>query len=115
MSGMHVQGGHLIADEKEHIRQSIRDILITPVGSRLMRRTYGSLLPDLIDYPSNPAYRLRLIAASIMAIIRWEPRVSVQSAAVTVALSGEVSIDMLAVRRSGPRTPQTINLSIPIR
>lgn len=28
----------------EHIQQSIRDILVTPIGSRVMRRKYGSAL-----------------------------------------------------------------------
>lgn len=30
-----------------HLRQSIRDILGTPLGSRVMRRDYGSELPAL--------------------------------------------------------------------
>uniref|UniRef100_UPI0026076D20 ATPase domain-containing protein n=1 Tax=uncultured Sphingobium sp. TaxID=316087 RepID=UPI0026076D20 len=32
----------------------VRDILTTPIGSRLMRRDYGSLIPELIDQPANP-------------------------------------------------------------
>ena len=46
--GMNSQTGLSIA-EVEHIRQSVRDILVTPVGSRVMRREYGSLLSALID------------------------------------------------------------------
>ena len=34
-----------------HLAQSIADVLTTPIGSRVMRREYGSLLPDLIDDP----------------------------------------------------------------
>ena len=38
-----------------HLRQSIGDILSTPIGSRVMRREYGSLVPALIDKPKpNP-------------------------------------------------------------
>jgi phage baseplate assembly protein W len=40
--GMNSQTG-LSISEVEHIRQSVRDILVTPVGSRVMRREYGSL------------------------------------------------------------------------
>lgn len=42
----------------EHLKQSIADILTTPLGSRLERRTYGSLLLGLIDAPDNAATRL---------------------------------------------------------
>ena len=44
--GMNSQTG-LSISEVEHIRQSVRDILVTPVGSRVMRREYGSLLSAL--------------------------------------------------------------------
>ena len=58
------------------ISQSITDILTTRIGTRVMRREYGSLLPELVDQPFNDATRLRVYAASVMAIMRWEPRVS---------------------------------------
>ncbi|MBI2306097.1 MAG: GPW/gp25 family protein [Rhodocyclales bacterium] len=102
-------------DEVEHIRQSVRDILTTPIGSRVMRREYGSLLPDLIDHPGNPANRLRLMSATVMAIIRWEPRVSVRSARIGIGMDGAVTVDMEAVRRGGQRTGGQINLSVPLR
>ncbi|EDJ4804012.1 baseplate assembly protein, partial [Salmonella enterica] len=41
--GMNRNTGLAISDS-EHIGQSMRDILLTPVGSRVMRREYGSLL-----------------------------------------------------------------------
>ncbi|MET1433167.1 GPW/gp25 family protein, partial [Yersinia enterocolitica] len=72
--GMNRHAGQTITDS-DHISQSIADILITPVGSRVMRRTYGSLLSELIDQPQNPALRLQIMAASYSAILRWEPRV----------------------------------------
>ena len=34
-----------------HLRQSIRDILTTPIGSRVMRWEYGSRLFRLVDAP----------------------------------------------------------------
>ncbi|MFN3399181.1 MAG: GPW/gp25 family protein, partial [Ferrovibrio sp.] len=59
----------------DHIRQSIADILSTPIGSRVGRRDYGSLLPDLLDQPMNPANILRIYAAAAVAITRHENRV----------------------------------------
>lgn len=63
----------------EHLMQSIADILITPIGSRVMRREYGSLVPELIDQPDNGFTQIRLYAAVSSALMRWEPRIRVQS------------------------------------
>jgi len=57
-----------------HVVQSIRDILTTPVGSRVMRREYGSELPLLVDRPMTQRVILAVYAATALAIARWEPR-----------------------------------------
>ncbi|WP_263143993.1 GPW/gp25 family protein [Pseudomonas sp. RIT-PI-AD] len=62
--------------EREHLSQSVADILTTPIGSRVMRREYGAHLFELIDAPFNPYTALLAKAASLMAINRWEPRLS---------------------------------------
>jgi len=62
-------------DGLEHIRQSVLDILSTPVGTRAGRREYGSLLPELIDQPMTPANILRVYAASAVAVSRNEDRI----------------------------------------
>ena len=64
-------------DAVAHLRQSIGDILSTPIGSRVMRREYGSLVPALIDKPDNLATQTRFFAAAASALMRWEPRVKV--------------------------------------
>ena len=61
-------------DALAHLRQSIGDILATPIGSRVMRREYGSLVPELIDHPDNIATQVRVYAAVASALMRWEPR-----------------------------------------
>lgn len=101
--------------EEDHIRQSIRDILTTPVGSRVMRRAYGSLLPELIDQPANPANRLRLMNATVMAIIKWEARVAVASVTLDSTYDGAATIALEATRRTGQRAGQRINISVPLQ
>ena len=64
-------------DAVAHLRQSIGDILSTPIGSRVMRREYGSLVPALIDKPDNLATQTRFFAAATSALMRWEPRLKV--------------------------------------
>ncbi len=98
-------------DEDAHIRQSVRDILTTPVGSRIERRDYGSLLPDLIDHPGNAANRLRLSAATIMAILRWEPRLRPTSTGITLGIDGKVEIELNAVKRTGPAAGQSMSIT----
>ncbi len=81
MSGMDRNTGKRI-DGVAHIAQSIADILTTPIGSRVMRRHYGSRLFELIDAPLNAATRQLIAAASAGAIARWEPRVKLSRIAV---------------------------------
>ena len=52
MIGMSRETGTAL-DGNAHLAQSIGDILSTPLGARVMRRDYGSDLPDLIDRPLN--------------------------------------------------------------
>jgi|AntDeeMetagen192_2_1112575.scaffolds.fasta_scaffold02918_6 hypothetical protein len=97
MAGMSRHTGKRL-DELAHIRQSVADILTTPIGSRVMRREYGSRLPELIDQPLTGATLLRAYAATTDAIIRWEPRIKVRAitrlvhtdrpGAVTLGLNG---------------------------
>ena len=84
-----------------HLRQSIRDILTTPVGSRVMRRTYGSRLFELIDAPVNRQTIADICSAVADALGRWEPRIkldgvhvrSVENGAIMFDLSGTVTTD----------------------
>ena len=75
MLGMNAATGRPLSG-LAHIRQSIADILTTPIGSRLMRRRYGSEVPELMDQPLNNATVLRIYAATAYAIRLWEPRIS---------------------------------------
>lgn len=93
MIGLGNQDGRQIAGVN-HLRQSIRDILTTPIGSRVMRRDYGSRLFDLIDRPYSPSVQLEIIAASIEAISTWEPRVEVESVTLQSFAPGHIVIDM---------------------
>lgn len=64
-------------DGLDHLRQSVRDILITPIGSRVMRRDYGSGLADLIDQNLTPLTLAQIYAATVDALRKWEPRLRV--------------------------------------
>lgn len=78
MSGMNAATGRQLS-VIDHIKQSIREILTTPIGARIERREFGSLLPELIDQPQSIALTMQLRAAVVMALTQWEPRIRMMS------------------------------------
>ncbi|MCG5240094.1 GPW/gp25 family protein [Azospirillum doebereinerae] len=80
-----------------HLRQSIRDILTTRVGTRVARRAYGSELPALVDAPMNPALAVDLYAATAKALARWEPRIRLHRIAIASAAPGRVALQLVAL------------------
>lgn len=91
MRGTSRHTGRLIS-ESERLSQSVADILTTPLGSRVMRGDYGSLLFDLVDQPANAAGLQRLRAATVDALKKWEPALAVSRVDVSRADSGEFII-----------------------
>ena len=79
----------------EHLRQSIRDILTTPIGSRVMRRDYGSRLYRLVDAPITRETLVDLYAASAEALATWEPRIEVEEVRATSVEPGRVVLSLL--------------------
>lgn len=76
----------------DHLRQSIADILSTPIGSRVMRREYGSELFRLVDRPATSGFFVQLYAATVEALSTWEPRIKVTSVLAEHESSGHVSL-----------------------
>ena len=99
----------------DHLHQSVADILTTALGSRVMRRDYGSLLPELIDHPDNPATQVRLFAAIAGALMRWEPRLRLRQLHCTRSAPGRavVTLDGLYLTPA-TRQPQPLRLSVPL-
>ena len=83
----------------DHLIQSIDDRLTTPVGTRIARRDYGSLVPEQLDQPNNALGRLRVIAAAALTLMT-EPRARVRR--ITLAAGPEAHSVVLTV--TGTRT-----------
>ena len=112
MIGMDARTGRRL-DGLEHLRQSIRDILTTPIGARVARRDYGSHLPDLIDQPMNAVGRMRLKAATALALMRWEPRLRLTSVTIQPAgPAGAYALVLDGIRLDMPVATDT-RLSLP--
>lgn len=98
--GMSQSNGKAITDT-DHLRQSVRDILLTPQGSRIARREYGSLLSTLIDRPQNPALRLQIMSAVYVALSRWEPRLTLDSITISSNFDGSMVVELTGQRNNG--------------
>jgi phage baseplate assembly protein W len=81
----------------DHLRQSIRDILTTPLGTRVMRRNYGSRLFDLVDAPMTPGRVADIVAGVAEALAAWEPRLILKTVLVQLAAAGRFSLDLIVV------------------
>ena len=77
-----------------HLEQSISDILSTPIGTRVMRREYGSKLPELLDRPMNGELTVDIFAATADAISKWEPRFKLKRIQVTEAGAGRFVLSL---------------------
>ena len=100
-----------IEKETNQISQAIQDILTTPIGSRVMRRTYGSLLPIMIDAPFNEITRLQLYAATATALIQWENRINLELISIDILDQGKFILDLKVVVVD---SNQNESLSIPL-
>lgn len=112
MTGMNRNTGTAL-DGVEHIRQSGADILTTPIGSRVMRRDYGSLLPELIDQPLTGATALRAYSATVVALMRWEPRIRVQQITRQVSTDRPGRLDLVIDGRRVD-TGESVTMTVPL-
>ena len=113
MSGMNARTGRAM-DSLAHIQQSVADILTTPIGSRVMRREYGSLLPELIDQPLNGPTALRAYAATVMALMKWEPRIRVQQVTRQVSTQRPGRFDLI-ITAQRVDNGERVSLAVPLR
>lgn len=92
-SNMNVNTGKTIS-EITHIKQSIANILSTPIGSRVMRRDYGSRLFERIDQPINGELIAEIYSDIVEAISTWEPRFEVEQVTLQSIDKGKIVIDL---------------------
>lgn len=74
-----VRGQLVLVSGSEDIEQSIRIILSTRPGERVMRPTFGCNVQDLLFEPQSAATASRLQESVYEALVMWEPRIEVLS------------------------------------
>lgn len=97
--------------EIEHIKQSLADLISTPIGSRLMRRRYGTKLANLLDQPTSEALFLKCYSTIYTAILLWEPRVEISRLYVSEVNQGKTVLNLEGtIVQSG----ESLNMNIPL-
>lgn len=97
MAGMHVESGTDLGGFP-HVVQSIRDILTTPIGTRVMRRDYGSAVPAMLDRPLNALTIVDASVAIAEALERWEPRFRLELVTIDrAAVDGNLAISLKGI------------------
>lgn len=115
MMGMDVATGAVLSGDA-YRRQTVADILLTPLGSRVMRRDYGSLLLELIDQPWNGATRQRLYAATAVALMRWARWLRLRRVVITPSVEPGVFELALEYERTDLPAPNAlVRQSIPLQ
>ncbi|SRR6266496_517640 len=82
--GVAPDGGNATVMYEEDIRQSLRIILGTDQGERLMRPDFGAGLRSFVFGAINATTLQRVKSRVQEALIKWEPRIDVLQIKVTV-------------------------------
>lgn len=91
-----------MVSDNEDIRQSIRLILDTEPGERVMRPDFGAGLRGLVFEPINVSLVSLVQHRVEQALNQWEPRINVQSVTVSAdeAASGRLKVEVDYVVRA---------------
>ena len=110
MNGMDENTGALIGGE-EHLRQSIKRIIMTPLGEYPLQPEFGSRVPYLVDKPMTDETILQINVAIVEALYRWEERI--ESIEVMLdpsdAANGELAFTLKCVYQGQVVTLEAIN------
>ncbi len=105
------RGALSYSDGAEKVRQSIRLILQTEPGERVMRPSFGCGLTQFLMLPNSVATRALIQAEVSRAIDVWEPRVEVR--AVTVDTGDDPSLVIITIGYEHKTTGRTDAVVLP--
>lgn len=110
MAGLNAKIGEWIGDF-DHLVQSVNKILTTRVGTRVMRREFGSDVPSLLDAPGNEMTIVDTTMAVAIALDRWEPRFELQYVNLSGGSAGIFEFDVNGIYRANA-APVTIPVQL---
>ena len=85
-------GSLRFAEGQPHVEQSLKVLLLTSLGERVMRPDLGCHAPRLVFAPGSVQH-LRLLETSVREAVRdWEPRVELEDVQAEVSQDSENSV-----------------------
>lgn len=109
-------GVKAVSDEEEQIRQAIRIVIRTNLGSRVMRPTYGADVERYVFAPRTDQVCFQLAFDVERALLLHEPRIIVDEVVATPAGEAEDRIDVsIDYRIDRHRRPSSLVLPFYLR
>jgi phage baseplate assembly protein W len=105
-------GGVQAQSDNDKLRANVVHIILTNIGERVMRRSYGAGLRQLVQDPNNQVLWTIIQHQIGKSVGLLEPRVLLQK--LTVSQSGDLATVMINVRYVVRRTQAVQSLSIPV-
>jgi hypothetical protein len=98
---------------EDNVRESIRLILMTEPGERLMREEFGCGLRRFLFEPNTPATRELIRRRIVQALGRWEPRIRVEDVTVEPdAADARLAAVTIQFRLVATQAPGRLGLSV---
>lgn len=101
-------------DGDQALAEAVRTVLFTPVGTRVMRRDFGSLLLELIDQPQNQETVVSLYGATALALMRWLPVFRLAKVVLEHLAPGRAQLLLEGADRSSPAPNALIRIAVPL-
>lgn len=73
--GLNTSGMIALSEYEQNIEESIRIIIGTAPGERVMRPDFGCRIHDYIFYPNNPSTAAMVSYEVRESLVKWEPRI----------------------------------------
>lgn len=95
----------------EHTVQSVITILTTRIGERVMRRSFGSAVPNVLGQNLVPSTVLRFYMAIAISIALWEPRFRVRKFEYPEGTNGpdKMQQGQIGIRMVGDYMPRALD------
>jgi phage baseplate assembly protein W len=101
------------SEGENNVRESIRIILLTRQGERLLLPGFGGSLDRFLFEPNTPATRQQMSSEIERALTRWEPRIRVEAVTVEQDPRDEASaIATIEYRLIATQQRERVNLTV---
>ncbi|MGW0094865.1 GPW/gp25 family protein [Streptomyces sp. NPDC003328] len=96
------------------VRQSVRIILVTEPGERLMRPDFGCGLRQFLTAPNTPGTRAAIARAVEESLSTWEPRITLLAVDVSPGEDPALALITVAYTHVRDGSPGGLRIAVPV-